>query len=150
MQKFILISLLVSCLLNAQEFNSNSAPVFQKRKIKLGAEIINVEIADTYETMSYGLMFRTKLDENAGMLFIYKQEQELSFWMKNTLIPLSIGFFDKNKKLIDIQEMQEVKSIMQKPNTYKSKAPAMYALEMNRNWFSKKKISTGTKFSFQD
>lgn len=83
------------------------------------------------------------------MLFVYDKQQVLSFWMKNTFIPLSIGFFDRNKKLVDIQDMEPMKSIMQEPQiSYQSKFPAKYALEMNKGWFKKNQIKLGTRFKF--
>jgi hypothetical protein len=63
-----------------------------------------VEIADSEETQRQGLMNRTQLDQGRGMLFIVENPRKLSFWMKNTFIPLSIAFFDKDRKLLDIKK----------------------------------------------
>jgi uncharacterized protein len=63
-----------------------------------------VEIADTPEGQSYGLMYRTELEENRGMLFIFDQERQLSFWMKNTFIPLDIIFIDSDGTINTIHE----------------------------------------------
>ena len=120
----------------------------QTQKIKIGSKIILVEVADTPEKASQGLMYRTKMDENSGMLFVFKDEEKRSFWMKNTFIDLSIGFFNKDKALVDIQEMQSVKSIMEQPKSYESREKAQYALEMNKNWFTKNKIKLRQKFEF--
>src|SRR3989344_4541488 len=64
---------------------------------------INVEIADDNEERMKGLMFRERLDENAGMLFVFEDEQYQAFWMKNTLIPLDIIFIGKNLEIVDIE-----------------------------------------------
>ena len=117
---------------------------FEKRKIQVGKKTVTVEIADNADLREHGLMFRDKLAENTGMLFIFDSEQSLNFWMKNTLIPLSIGFFDENKKLIDIQEMVPAVMGDQDPKHYPSSGPAMYALEMPKGWFEHNKISRGT------
>ena len=78
------------------------------------------------------------------MLFIFNEELVREFWMKNTLINLDIGYFDKNKKLIDIQQMKAVTSVMQTDlPRYPSKQPAMYALEMQQTWFKKNKFRYG-------
>ncbi|MES2272581.1 MAG: DUF192 domain-containing protein, partial [Chlamydiota bacterium] len=63
-------------------------------QIELGDQILTVELADTEVSITHGLMGRKTLRPGYGMLFVYKKPQILSFWMKNTLIPLSIGFFD--------------------------------------------------------
>lgn len=67
--------------------------------------------------------------------------------MKNTFIPLSIGFFNSKKVLVDIQDMEPAKSEMdQNPKSYLSRSPAQYALEVNQGWFQKNKIKLGDRF----
>jgi uncharacterized membrane protein (UPF0127 family) len=122
---------------------------FQKKNLELGHVKIKVEIAETEEQQEKGLMFRKTLKENEGMLFVFQEEKVLTFWMKNTLIPLSIGFFDKGKKLFEVQEMQPISPVDQKPKVYQSKKPALYALEMPKGWFSKKKIKEGLTLKFE-
>lgn len=122
--------------------------VFEKKKIVLAQKTVTVEIADNDEKRAYGLMFRASLQKDHGMLFIFKNEERRSFWMKNTLIPLAIGFFDKNKKLVDIQEMVPAVIGEKAPRSYTSRVSAMYALEMEQGWFDKNKIRLGTQFSF--
>ncbi len=125
------------------------AAEFSKKKIQLSKKSIQVEVADTEKLQAQGLMFRKKMDPDAGMLFVFDDEQIRSFWMKNTLIDLSIGYFNKEKKLIDIQDMSATSSIMQQSlPTYTSKSPAMYALEMNKGWFKKNKIKVGASFKY--
>ncbi len=83
------------------------------------------------------------------MLFMFMGEQYLSFWMKNTLIPLSIGYFDKNKKLIEVKDMEPVLGPVrddQLPN-YPSSKPAMFAIEVPKGWFAKKKIKPNDTFT---
>lgn len=113
-------------------------------QIQLGNEVLSVEIADTDASRTKGLMGRTILPEGTGMLFIYPSTQWLGFWMKNTVIPLSIGFFDKDKTLINTDEMEPLKGKAQ------SAKPALYALEVPKGWFVKHKITPGAKFSFLD
>ena len=122
---------------------------FVTKKIQLGKKSIQVEVADTEPQQAQGLMFRKKMDAESGMLFVFSDEQIRSFWMKNTLVDLSIGYFNKEKKLIDIQDMAATSSIMQQSlPVYTSKSPAMYALEMNKGWFKKNKIKIGSTFKF--
>lgn len=113
-----------------------------KQKIHL-----SVEIADTEEKQQQGLMFRTSLKKNEGMLFIFSNERTLSFWMKNTFVDLDIGFFNKQKVLVDIQSMTAMKSVMDKNlPSYPSRKPALYALEVPKGWFQKNKITLGSTF----
>ncbi len=122
---------------------------FEKQKIKVGSKTITVEIAKTTEQHQYGLMHRNSLPTNSGMLFIFEDEQILSFWMKNTFIDLSIAYIDKNKMIVDIQEMKATNQMMVGDlPSYPSSKPAMYALEMNKAWFKKNNITIGQKILF--
>ena len=118
---------------------------FPKRTIHVGSRAIEAEIADTPDARERGLMFRTKLQDNHGMLFVFDREFPLSFWMKNTLIPLSIGFFDDGKRLIDVQEMSPAATGDLAPPSYRSAKPAMYALEMPKGWFKSKGVKLGAR-----
>lgn len=111
---------------------------------------IKVEMAETETQKSTGLMGRTELKEGEGMLFVFRPEQTLTFWMKNTLIPLSIGFLKSDKTLIDIQDMTPAYGPVRDESQprYTSSRPAMYALEVPQGWFAKKKIRVGQKFRF--
>jgi uncharacterized protein len=121
---------------------------FQKQKIKIANKVLSVEIADTDEKRAHGLMFRETLKQDHGMLFIFDAEEPLGFWMKNTLIPLSIGYFDQNKKLMNVLEMSPAIAGEAHPKTYHSVRPAKYALEMPKGWFSRNKVEIGAEFSF--
>ena len=125
-------------------------PVFQKRKIKIGNLTLNVEIADTDARRAYGLMFREKLGRDEGMLFIFDNEEQRSFWMQNTLIPLSIGYISREKVLNEVVDMQPAVMGASRPKTYPSKKKAMFALEMNAGWFDRNKIRPGVSFKFAD
>jgi uncharacterized membrane protein (UPF0127 family) len=87
-------------------------------------------------------MDRTTLGENRGMLFVYPEERELSFWMKNTLIPLSIAYIDSKRRVVDIQDM---KPLDDEPPSYVSADPAQYALEVNRGFFKKRGVKVGDR-----
>jgi len=121
---------------------------FRKTKISVDGNLLTIEVADNDQKRQRGLMNRTHLAENEGMLFIFEDEQSLSFWMKNTLIPLDIGFFDRDQKLIDFQSMQPASEIELHPQVYISKKPAKYALEVPFSWFSRHKIKLGAKYKY--
>lgn len=114
---------------------------FKTARIQVGSKKIKVEIADDTEKRNHGLMFRKSLPKDEGMLFVFDRPEPLNFWMKNTVIPLSIGYFDSKKTLIDVQEMvPEASEMVVSPKIYASRGPAQYALEMNPGWFTKNKI----------
>jgi uncharacterized membrane protein (UPF0127 family) len=108
-----------------------------------GGEVrVRVEIADDDFERARGLMYRTALAENRGMLFVYEVEQKLSFWMKNTHIPLSIAFMDAKGRIVDIQDMEPLDD---DPPSYVSAEPARYALEVNRGFFEERGVEVGDR-----
>jgi uncharacterized membrane protein (UPF0127 family) len=111
-------------------------------KNSAGKEIsLQIEIADTDIKRSQGLMYRRKLDTNSGMLFVFPQDQHMNFWMKNTYIPLSIAFIDKQGKISEILNMKPLDDSI----IYSSKSKARYALEVNLGWFNKNSINAGCR-----
>lgn len=121
---------------------------FKKERIKIAGKVISVEIAESEEQHELGLMYRKSLGKNDGMLFIFPIEKPLYFWMKNTFIDLSIGYFDKNAVLIKIQEMKATSVMESAPPSYPSTKAAKFALEMNKGWFAKNEIKIGAKIKF--
>ena len=111
--------------------------------VRMGGVQINVEVAATPQQRERGLMFRDELDEKWGMLFVYDKEETRQFWMKNTKIPLSIAFIDRGLVVRDIQDMTPMSEEM-----HLSKAPAIYALEVNQGWFARHNITPGTTAEF--
>ena len=112
-----------------------------KARITLG-----VEIARTTEARSQGLMHRTSLPEDAGMLFVFEEEGRWSFWMKNTLIPLSIGFIDRQWRLLEIVDMKVAPDPANGPfEFYEARLPYRYALEVNHGYFARKGITPGAR-----
>jgi uncharacterized membrane protein (UPF0127 family) len=103
---------------------------------------VRVEVADDVFERARGLMYRKALGANRGMLFVYPEEQRLSFWMKNTLIPLSIAYIDSKRRVVDIQDM---KPLDDEPPSYVSADPAQYALEVNRGFFKKRGVKVGDR-----
>ena len=99
-----------------------------------------VQIAVTPEELSQGLMFRNNLDKNRGMLFAFNNPKKMSFWMKNVPIPLDIGYFDSNGRLIEIHSLYpyDEKPVFSRSHTIR------YALEMNQGWYNRNKIKTGS------
>jgi len=112
---------------------------------------LKVEMAVTPAQKAQGLMGRQSLAPGQGMIFVFQPEQPLSFWMKNTYIPLSIGFFRANKTLIEVLDMQPTDGPVREESLprYASSENAMYAIEVPKGWFSQNKIKPGMKFKFK-
>jgi uncharacterized membrane protein (UPF0127 family) len=147
--KYFVVSLLISFFsTQGLAFTANDKVDFKKIPATMGSKKITIELAENDRQHEHGLMFRKKLNSNEGMLFIFDNEETRTFWMKNTLINLSIAYLDKNRKIVDIQEMKAMNTIMEKPPTYPSKSPAMYALEMPEGWFKKNKIKEGDQLQY--
>jgi len=103
-----------------------------------GTATLAVEVADTPEERSVGLMNRESLPEDAGMLFIWPEDTGSGFWMKDTPIPLSVAFIDAGGVIVDIQDMQA-----QDETLHQSPAPYRYAVEANQGWFGGHGIEPG-------
>lgn len=100
-----------------------------------------VEIADEPALQAIGLMNRTELPNNTGMLFVFKEEVMRQFWMKNTLIPLDIAFFNANQELIALKTMPPC---TEDPcPKYSSSRAAQYALEAPAGYFEANGIDIG-------
>jgi uncharacterized membrane protein (UPF0127 family) len=108
---------------------------------KEGNEIkIDVEYARTPDEWSYGLMSRTSMNENHGMLFVFPVEENRTFWMKNTLISLDILYIDSNKKIVSIARNTKTN---QTNEVYPSLFPSQYVLEVNGGFSEKNGINEG-------
>lgn len=110
--------------------------------LNAGLYVIRAEVAATPTSRARGLMYRKALPANHGMLFIFDHVGEQCFWMKNTLIPLSIAFLDERGVIMNIMDMQP-----HSEDNHCSAHPVRYALEMNQGWFASKNIRPGFKIS---
>jgi uncharacterized membrane protein (UPF0127 family) len=99
---------------------------------------ITVELARTDEERAQGLMFRKTLPDGQGMLFVFDRDQQLSFWMKNTVIPLSIAFIASDGHILEIKDMQP-----NDLNSVKSSRSVRYALEVPQGWFDRVNVKAG-------
>ena len=106
----------------------------------------NVEVAKTIEERRIGLMYRKKLLNNEGMLFIFPREKIIQLWMKNTYIPLDVIFISENKVIVDIKKNMEKLS----ETIVKSKVKSRYALEFNAGLINKLDIEIGDKVLFNE
>ena len=102
------------------------------------------EVAETTREKRKGLMYRKYLEANSGMIFVWRNPKERCMWMKNTSIPLDIGFFDENGILLQTEQLVpfSTKSVC-------SNFGAKYALEVNRGWFLRENIAISSKITFK-
>ncbi len=129
----ILIVLLAFTSVHAQQ----KLPV---KQFTAGIFVIEAEVASTPAQRELGLMNRKELGTNQGMMFIFDRAAGVCMWMKNTLIPLSVAFLDSNGVILNVEEM-----LPQTETNHCAAKPALYALEMNAEWFKRKGIKPGTK-----
>lgn len=124
-------------LLNAQASIAEPLP-FKQALVEINGQQLKVELADTWELRARGLMHRTELCQQCGMLFQFEQERLISMWMKNTLIPLDVAYFKQDGEIIDIRQMQPLDL-----TSVPSSEPVYYALEMNQGWFAANGVKEG-------
>ena len=108
-----------------------------------GPVTVLVELAKTETERNTGLMYRTSLEDGKGMFFIFENDEVRSFWMKNTLIPLSIAYISFDGAILDIRDMYPKNT-----NPVHSSRSARYALEVPQGWFSRVGIKAGDKVEF--
>ena len=105
---------------------------------------LNIEIADTDFDVQTGLMYRTSMEQNQGMLFVFDDEQERFFYMKNTKIPLDLIFINTDNKIVSFQKNAKPFDESSLP----SKLPAKYVLEINSDLVNKWKLSIGDSIKY--
>lgn len=112
--------------------------------VKLGAGmyVIQAQVASTPQQREIGLMYRSTMPQNEGMLFVFEQASTQCFWMKNTLLPLSIAFVAEDGSIVNVDEMQA-----QTLNEHCSTKPVAYVLEMNKGWFAKHGLKAGSRLT---
>ena len=108
--------------------------------LNAGMHLIQAEVAQTPEQRSIGLMFRSSMGTNEGMLFAFEEPGQQCFWMKNTLLPLSVAFVADDGSVVNIENMKP-----QALDGHCSDKPVRYVLEMNQGWFAKRGIKPGFK-----
>jgi uncharacterized membrane protein (UPF0127 family) len=130
--KLLFLFLLASKALSSVDKQCNS--------ISIEKQNLCVELAISQREKSKGLMYRKDLSNTDGMLFIWKNEDKRCMWMKNTYIPLDLGFFREDLTLIEVKDLspRSLESVC-------SSEPAKYALELPRGWFSSNNVKNNSK-----
>ena len=140
--KLLLMGVILSCYLVLSACSA-LALEFEEKDLSItnldGKTIpIRVELARSIRELSKGYMGREHIPEGTGMLFIFKRDEKLSFWMKNTPTPLSIAFINSNGEILEIRNMTPFSR-----KSVNSSEPVRYALEVPQGWFERSNIGTG-------
>ena len=117
-------------------------PTLRTTKLTAGIHVITAEVAATSQARTIGLMMRERLAPNHGMVFVFEDKSQHCFWMRNTLIPLSIAFVEDDGTIVSIADMA--------PKSEASTCPpraVRYALEMEQGWFAKRGVAAGSKIT---
>ena len=110
--------------------------------LQAGMHVIHAAVAQTPDQRMTGLMFRRTMAQHEGMLFVFEQVTPQCFWMKNTLLPLSIAFLADDGTVVNVDEMKP-----QTLDSHCSAKPVRFVLEMNQGWFAKRGIKAGSKIA---
>jgi uncharacterized membrane protein (UPF0127 family) len=136
----LLAAVLAATLAVAQDQPQLNLPVAQ---LQAGMHNIRAQVARSVNERSTGLMHRKEMPQHEGMLFIFEQPSVQCFWMRNTLLPLSIAFVEDDGTIVNIREMQP----LDEQTRHCSDKPVRYVLEMNQGWFAKRAIKPGFKLT---
>jgi uncharacterized protein len=127
-----------------QQKNSDSSPFgLRVVQLKIADSSLFAEIADTPQTSANGLMYRDSLPEDHGMLFVFEKPKTVSFWMRNTKIPLSIAYIDSAGKILEIESLKP----LDETPVASASGQVAFALEVNEGWFKRNGVSPGATIS---
>ncbi|MGE5384802.1 MAG: DUF192 domain-containing protein [Betaproteobacteria bacterium] len=121
---------------------SAAAQEMPRLDLTIGMYRIDAEVAADQGNRMQGLMNRRTMAPQQGMLFVFPEEAQHCMWMRNTFIPLSVAFLDRNGRILNIEDMQP-----HTENSHCAVRPARYALEMNLGWFAAKGIKPGVRLN---
>jgi len=121
---------------------AQAAPILE---LTAGMHRIEAEVASDNAARATGLMNRSAMPMHRGMLFVFPEPGVQCFWMKNTLIPLSIAFLDDSGRIVQIADMQP-----QSLDNHCALKPVRFALEMNAGWFRSRGLAPGAKINGLD
>lgn len=111
-----------------------------RMELTAGFYRIEAEVAADQANRMQGLMHRRSMAANQGMLFVFTRMDRHCMWMRNTYLPLSVAFLDEKGRILNIEDMAP-----QTESNHCAAAPARFALEMNRGWFSSKGLKPGQR-----
>jgi uncharacterized protein len=119
---------------------TEAQPRLDSITLQAGMHNIRAELALTPAQQQIGMMFRREMGSHEGMLFVFDAPSKRCFWMKNTLLPLSVAFIADDGRIVDLAEMPPLSE-----QSHCSSQPVRFALEMNQGWFARRGIKAGFK-----
>jgi hypothetical protein len=135
-----LAALALLLTLGAAQSQDAAQPKLQTTPLTAGMHVIQAELALTPTQQMIGMMHRRQMGANEGMLFVYDEPHRLCFWMRNTLIPLTIAFLADDGRIVNTADMKPLDE-----SSHCAAEPVRYALEMNQGWFAKRGLKPGTR-----
>ncbi|MDO5087595.1 MAG: DUF192 domain-containing protein [Comamonadaceae bacterium] len=108
--------------------------------LTIGMHRIEAQVAQTHAQRQTGLMHRREMPQHEGMLFVFEQPGVQCFWMKNTLLPLTVAFVADDGAIVNLADMQPLDE-----RSHCSAKPVRYVLEMNQGWFGHRHIQPGAR-----
>ena len=136
---------LVSCSAIAGDSKRAAAEDLRIEKAGGGFAALSAEIAADDASRERGLMFRESLADGKGMLFVFESDRRLAFWMKNTLVPLSIAYISSDGRITEILDMSPGSLA-----AVESRRSVRYALEVPRGWFSRVGVAEGDRLEIPE
>ena len=119
---------------------SGPQPKLATTPLTAGMHVIQAELALTPTQQMIGMMHRREMGTNEGMLFVYDEPHKLCFWMRNTLLPLTIAFIAEDGRIVNTADMKPLDE-----SSHCASEPVRFALEMNQGWFAKRGLKPGTR-----
>ena len=134
------IAMMLSAIAFHAAAQEGPQPRLQTIDLTAGMHVIKTELALTTQQQMIGMMWRTEMANHEGMLFVYDQPDKRCFWMRNTLLPLSVAFIADDGSIVNVADMTP-----RSDESHCSDKPVRYALEMNLGWFAKRGLKAGSK-----
>ena len=119
---------------------TNAQPRLPTLKLQVGNQIVTAELCRRQLEIMTGMMFRTNILEHEGMLFALPQATQATFYMKNTLVPLSVAYIDPDGRILEVNEFEALNETAVPSRSYR----VQYVLEMKAGWFPRNGVVPGT------
>jgi uncharacterized membrane protein (UPF0127 family) len=136
--KTLLLPLLTTLVAGSVFAQAVPQPRLDTTTLRAGMHLIQAELARTDQQQEIGLMMRAEMAAHEGMLFVFRDKAPRCFWMRNTLLPLTIAFIDDDGRIVNLADMKP-----RSEDSHCAAKPVRFALEMNQGWFAKRNIAAG-------